>query len=346
MRHVKFILVVSLSALMMISQGGCSSDPVIREDGEVPIETTTFSFDQGTYPSDIGLFKEYRIVPGDVLDILFQIQTWKVDENFKIKIDHTVSVKFIDIPEWNEEQRVLPNGCVTLPHIGQIKVVDKTIPEFTTQLKNRYAKILIDPDIYVGVTEFQSRIKELKQDLHTAPRGLSRLVTVRPDGHVTFPLVGDYFVGKKTIQEVNKMMNKSYDDYLPGLHVDLFLHETKGSVVYIFGEVNAPGTYKIERPLTSFQILSMAEGITDEAELESVLIFRKHERKVMAKALNLKDRLTLQKGAAFFYVRPDDLIYVPRRKLSTLAQTMTELQNIVGFRGWGISFGDDIDWVE
>lgn len=333
--------------LVVVIVVGCAEKDTLSVGSELPLSRTTFSFDQGTYPSDVDLFKDYRVQPGDELDILFQIRTWKAQDTFEIEISHTLSVKFVDVPEWNEEQLILPNGCISLPHLGLVNVVGKTIPELTAELEEKYSKILLEPDIYITVPEFRSRIKELKRDLHTAPRGLSRLVTVRPDGHVTFPLLGDFFVGQKTIPEVNTLLNKEYEEYLPGLHVDLFLQESSGSVVYIMGEVAKPGTYRTDRPITAFEALTKAGGFTNEARLKNIIVFRKHERKIIATRLNLKNQLTLKKNAAFFFLRPDDLVYVPRRKLASWAQTMNEIADVLMFNGWstGYSLGDDVDWV-
>jgi polysaccharide biosynthesis/export protein len=86
---------------VFLSLTGCSTMPVEKE---VTMERTSFSFAQNEHPYD--LFPAYRIVPGDVLDVLFQIRTWVKKEQFKLAIDHTINIKFIHAPELNESQRV------------------------------------------------------------------------------------------------------------------------------------------------------------------------------------------------------------------------------------------------
>ncbi|OQX52046.1 MAG: hypothetical protein B5M53_09530 [Candidatus Cloacimonas sp. 4484_209] len=333
-----------LSFVLFLAFGCARSLP---EDSEVPFKGTTFSFDQGTYPSATGLFEEYYIQPGDELDVLFQIKTWEIKEDFKIEVGYTVSVKFVNLPELNEEQMVLPNGCIALPYLGEVKVIGKTVKELTAELKNKYVKILRDPEIYVTVPEYLSRIKELKRDLHTAPRGLSRLVTVRPDGCATFPMIGDYFVVKKTISQVDALLDKEYERYLPGLHADLFLHKTKGAVLNIAGEVEKPGIYRTKKPITVLEALTKAGGATSDAKLENVIVFRKHERKIIARRLNLKDVLALKPSSTFFYLKADDFVYVPKRKLASLAESMSLLADVLMFRGWyaGYSISENVEWI-
>lgn len=328
--------------LITIATIGCHrGKPAYPPGVEVPIERNTFSFDQGVYPSELDLFQEYRISPGDVLDVLFQIHSWSPAKDFKIDMGYTVNVKFLGTPELDQVQTVLPDGTIVLPYIGKILVTGKTIEALTEELKERYKSILRRPEIYVVVPEFQTRIKELKADLHTAPRGLSRLVTVRPDGYVTFPLIGDVFAAHRTIPELNKILNEKYDRVLAGLHVDLFLEKTSGSIVYVLGEVYKPGGYSIAKPISVLEAIALAGSFTDKACLDSIAIFRKHERKIVARVLDLTKVFSLSQDSEFFYLRPDDVIYVPKRSVSTLAQLIGEVSDIMLFKGWSWGFAYD-----
>ena len=340
--NYKVMFAISL-LLEVFFFSGCSNTIGIPEKCEIPINRTTFSFDKGLYPSSLDLFKEYRIQPGDQLDVLFQVTTWKLEKKFKISIDHTISVKFVTAPSLNETQRVLPDGTVVLPYLGPVKVVGKTIPELTRYLTSRYRSILRDPIIYVTVPEFRAAIKELKKDLHTAPRGLSRLVTVAPDGYATFPLLGEIFVAGKTVAEVDSMLDKKYDEYLKGLHVDLFLQKTAGASIYVFGEVGKSGVVPIEKPISVIQAITMAGGYTPNADLRYVVVFRRHENRVIGRRINLKRLLTGNNPEGFFYLRPDDIVFVPKTRVASIADLMSQVQRVIFWRGWsGVNFGYSI----
>lgn len=151
----------------------------LKQGEEVVLSQT--SFKQDNQPVQTVLFREYLVQPGDVLDVLFQIRTWVKKDRSEVAVDHTITVKFVNSPELNETQRVRPDGNISLPYIGEYYVVDKNVAEIEAQLKNLYKSELRDPNIYVVIPEFREAIKELKKDLHTAPRWLSRLVKVRPD---------------------------------------------------------------------------------------------------------------------------------------------------------------------
>jgi len=323
-----------LGVLVLLS--GCVVDPKVPPGKEIELETTTFSFDQEIYPTSSELFPNYRLAPGDVLDVLFQIRTWQQKEEFRLAVDHTISVKFINSPNLNETQLVQPDGIISLPYVGEVYVVNKSIKELTKELQDKYRTILRYPELYIIVPEFRSGIKELKKDLHTAPRGLSRLVTIRPDGYVTFPLAGEFFVADKTIPEVNEILNKVYDDLHPGLHVDLFLEEHSGALVYVMGEVAKPGAFKIQRPITIPNAITLAAGHTRFAALENVIVFRRHEKKIVGTSIDLRSTLSVEEKANFFYLKPDDILYLPKRNLASIGDIMEDVGRVLLFRGWSI----------
>lgn len=336
------LLALLAAALFVV---GCARKPPAIEPGcEAPLTSTTFSFDQGTYPSELDLFSKYRIAPGDILDVIFQIRRQKVDR-FPITLYHTIRVQFVDMPQLSETQEVLPNGTIILPYVGEVKVLGKTPKELQEELTERYSDQLRDPQLYVTVQNFNARIDQLREDLMTAPRGLSKLVTVRPDGYAMFPLIGEMLVARETLTRVNEMIQKRYEDYLPGLKADLFLHEQSGSVIYVLGQVREPGAYEIKKPVTALQSVALAGGYTPQAELRSVIVFRQHEERRIARSLNLKDVTGVKRDSAFFYLRPDDIVYLPETRISTLAQLMRDIADITMFEGWSYGIGDQVDWV-
>jgi polysaccharide export outer membrane protein len=304
---------------------------------EKSYERTTFSFDQGTYPSDNDLFPEYRIIAGDVLDVFYQINKVLV-EKYKITLFDSITVNFIDLPDLNVIQQVLPDGTITLPFIGQISVVDKTPLELEKEIKSKYKKYLKNPELYVLISNFDGRIEQLRKDLNTAPRGLSKLIYVRPDGHATFPLVGELLVSGKTIRQVNEILQSRYQSVLPGMKVDLFLHKSAGAVVYVLGEVKKPGVYEMKKPISIVEALSLAQGYTYKARLESIIVCRRHENKLIAQRVDVQKLLRFEKGSSFFYLKPDDIVFVPKSNIASLAEFMNQIGDIFMFRGFSIGW--------
>jgi len=323
------------AAMILISLfAGCYRAGEIPVGTEIPLTRETFSFGQQEHPYD--LFTSYHIVPGDVLDLLFQMRTWTRRQEFKLSVGDTVVVKFVTAPELNETQRVRPDGNITMPYLGDVAVAGKTPAEVTSELKRGYGKILQVPNLHVTTPEFDSNIKELKADLHTAPRGLSRLITVRPDGYATFPMLGDIFVANRTFPDVAQQLNEIYEETLPGLHCDLFLEKHAGSSIYIVGEVNKPGVYEISRPITVLEALAQCGSYLPSAKLNSIFVVRKHDSKLVATRVDLAHSLSFISDSKLFYLQPSDIVYVPKTELARAAEIARDLANVLFFKGWGL----------
>lgn len=320
---------------------GCASgnNKADRDAGssEASYELTTFSFDQKNSPYEF--WPAYQINAGDILDVLFQIKTWEKKADYRLGIDDFITIKFLHAPELNTDEKVHPDGNIALPYIGKFQALGKTVEEIQIELSGHYKGILQNPELQVLVPEYRASIKELKADLKTAPRGLSRLVTVRPDGYVTFPIVGSIFVGGRTFPDVNNELNEKYDKIIPGLYVDLFLEHHAGSRMYVLGQVYKPGVYDIPKPLTIEQALAMAGGYTREARLNDIFVVRRQYDRMIATRIDFANKFNNNNGEyKFFYLRPDDILYVPKRPINKAAELMRDVSEILLFRGWSFGF--------
>jgi len=359
-----------------LGAAGCATDGALKTGEEIEIGRTTFSED---VTDEYMVFPEYRISPGDVLDVLYQVKSWEEQPEFKVAVDHIVSVRFIHYPQLNETQRVRPDGNISLAFLGSVRVIGMTVEELTAKLKEKYRDHLKETDLYVVLEEFRGAIKELKSDLKTAPRGLSRLVTVRPDGYATFAMLGDIYVAGSTVPSIAKILNERYPAVLPGLSADLFLEKHSGSRIYVFGEVMTPGSYQILRPTSIFEAIAMAGSIKSSARIDSAIIFRQKKDRLLATRIDLKKVMIPRKlkerpeedkaeageveqayntllgeegggsapyalaDKAMFYLHPDDIVYIPRRRLNTAAEIANEVADIFFFRGWSIGFSDEFN---
>lgn len=330
--------------ILFLFSSGCyhQSYSDLTPGKEISMSLTTFSFDKPEHPYN--RFPLYKIMPGDVLDVLYQVSSWQKHDTFKLASDHTITVKFPNADELSQTQKVRPDGKISLPYVGDIYVIGKTPEDLAGELKIRYAKTLQSTEIMVLVPEFRASILDFKNDLHTAPRGLSRLATVRPDGYVTFPMIGDVLVAEKTIPEVRKILNEKYEEILPDLHCDLFLEHHAGSVIYVTGQVKTPGAYMIPRPITALEAITLAGGTMFGARLDGIIVVRKHENNMVATRVDLSKTMAFSSKSQFFYLQPNDIVVVPTTWITQAADISRTISDIVMFRGWSGSVGANAVW--
>ncbi len=329
-----------IGALLFVAAGlgaGCAMFSSDRP--EIEMEEIKFSFD--TEESQGDRFDRYLIAPGDVLDVTFHINTWEGQEEFRLSIDNQVEVKFPDMPDLNEVAIIRPDGKISLPYLGEVNAAGLTVGELTTQLKEAYAEILREPELFVAVPDFRNAIREFKADLHTYGRGLSRLLTVRPDGRATFAMVGDMMVSRKTLRVVQHEMNARYSKVLPGLSATVSLESHSGSRVYVLGEIGVPGAYEISRPTTVVEVLALAGSPLRTAKLGSVVVMRRRAGKIVGMRINARSALHLRKNSFFFYLQPNDIVYVPKTTISKIGDVAEDVQRMLFFNGWGFSLEFD-----
>lgn len=102
-------------------------------------------------------------------------------------------------------------------------------------------------------------------------------VLVRPDGGMSFPLVGDVRASGRTVDEVRELVNERLSKFIPDPSVTIAVKQIGGNRIYVLGKVNRPGEFTFSRPLDVMQALSMAGGATSFASLDDIQILRRDD---------------------------------------------------------------------
>jgi len=140
---------------------------------------------------------------------------------------------------------------------------------------------------------------------------LTKLVTVLPDGKISFPLIGEISARGKTVSALRNELNKKIEKYVPDPDLSLMVQQVNSMLIYVIGRVNHPGRFVLNSNINVLQALSMAGGLNPFAKRNKVLIFRKEKGKDVtfrfryddvAKGENLKQNIMMRRG---------DVIVVP-----------------------------------
>ena len=80
---------------------------------------------------------------------------------------------------------------------------------------------------------------------------LSKVVTVRPDGKISLPLIGDVQASGLTADQVKEIIiGKLTEYYKEPPSVSLIVQQANSYVIYIMGEVQRPAQYQVKRGTT------------------------------------------------------------------------------------------------
>lgn len=108
---------------------------------------------------------------------------------------------------------------------------------------------------------------------------LSQELSVRPDGAITLPLLGDVQVVGKTLEQVDAAIAAQGARYFTEpLSVTTQVIEIKSYKIYVLGEVQKPGEYSPATQVTVLQALSLGGGFTRFASTDEIVVIRRDDK--------------------------------------------------------------------
>jgi polysaccharide export outer membrane protein len=133
--------------------------------------------------------------------------------------------------------------------------------------------------------------------------------TVRPDGIISMPLVGELMAMGKRPRELEEEISKTLADkflkYTP--RVEVRIDKVNSRYFSIDGAVNKPGQYPLLVPTTVMQALVNAGGFHDFADKNHIRVLR--DGKVVV-IFNWKDAIKGKHPETNIYLKHGDLIIV------------------------------------
>jgi len=134
---------------------------------------------------------------------------------------------------------------------------------------------------------------------------LKKEVVVRPDGGLSFPLVGEVQAWGKTPEELRQEITEKLKKMINDPVVSVSVLKVAANRIYVIGRVNRPGEFTAGRYIDVLQALTMAGGLTPFASENDIKIVRKEQGKDVVlpfhyaevrEGLNLEQNITLRNG--------------------------------------------------
>ena len=141
---------------------------------------------------------------------------------------------------------------------------------------------------------------------------VSRVVSVRPDGKISLPLLHDVQAAGHTATELKEVIKRDLKPYIGTPEVTVIVQQINSWRIYVQGEVQQPGVVPIRSRTTLSQVISMVGGFTEFAKESRIQILR--EDKEGKREIIPIDYTLIMKGespALDIYLKPGDTIIVP-----------------------------------
>jgi polysaccharide export outer membrane protein len=136
---------------------------------------------------------------------------------------------------------------------------------------------------------------------------------IRRDGKIVMPLVGEVMAEGLSPDTLQDKLIKLYEPQIGSKQVVVTL-EASSFPVFVTGAVIHPGKILSDHAPTALEAVMEAGGFDlKTANMKMVKISRLEKGEMKHYVLNLKDALDGGKNTKPFYLKPNDIVYVPER---------------------------------
>ncbi len=174
------------------------------------------------------------------------------------------------------------------------------------------ADMIVTPEYIIGPEDVLEIIVWRNADL-------SKVVTVRPDGRISLPLIGDVEATGLTPSKLTQKIVERLKQYKETPTVSVILTAVNSYGVFVLGEVTKPGRYSLKSKTTLLQAITNAGGFTPLAARNKIVVFRLadgqtapngHTGEIKLKA-SYDDIVLRDNSTGNVMLRPGDTIVIP-----------------------------------
>jgi polysaccharide export outer membrane protein len=140
---------------------------------------------------------------------------------------------------------------------------------------------------------------------------LDRIVTVRPDGMISYPLLSDVQASGLTPMQLQKNLTDKLKQFMADPEVSVVVQEVHSFAVSVLGEVKTPGRYELKGQATVLDVLAQAGGLSPYASASRVVILRDEDGVKKRILFDYNAAVSKQAAEQVFYVHSGDIIMVP-----------------------------------
>ena len=140
---------------------------------------------------------------------------------------------------------------------------------------------------------------------------LSKVVTVRPDGKISLPLIGEVEAAGLTPIDLRDQITEKVKEYYKEVpHVSVIVQRANNSIIHIIGEVRQPGSQTLRNGTTLLQAIAFAGGLTPFASTNNILVIRGSNNDTTTFKVRYKDIVSGKNPDENILLKPGDIIMI------------------------------------
>ncbi|MBE9536614.1 MAG: polysaccharide export protein [Proteobacteria bacterium] len=159
---------------------------------------------------------------------------------------------------------------------------------------------------------------------------INREVKVQTNGTVQLPLAGAIKASGMSLTEFQSALTKGLSEYLRNPQVTVQVKNARSQKIYVLGEVNRPGVYLLDGPMTAMEAIGSAGGFNRDAKKQKVVLMRR-QKDGQSKPIVLtseapgKNELALHNA----YLQRGDVLYVSLSNVAMVDRFFNHLATVL-----------------
>jgi len=147
---------------------------------------------------------------------------------------------------------------------------------------------------------------------------LSRQVTVRPDGRISLPLIGDVGAVGLTTGGLKDAITEKLKEYKENPTVAIVVQQVNSYFVYVQGAVGQQGRFPLLTKTSLIQQLTLAGGLAPDAVRSRIVLFRMAGQGMEPQRMMVNYDDIILRGGQNINLQPGDTIVVPSETMVLL----------------------------
>lgn len=209
---------------------------------------------------------------------------------YAIGAGDSLKITVFQSPELSLEARVNENGSISFPLLGQVKLGGLSVTQAEKTIGDglRAGNYLKQPQVIIAITQVRAHQASVlgqvgkpgRYPIEMAGMRLSELIAtaggVAGDGSDIILLTGTRNGKTERMQiDIARLVASANSEQDPIILNGDVVYIERMPMVYVYGEVGKPGSFRLERGMTVMQAIAQGGGLTQRGTLKGLKITRR-----------------------------------------------------------------------
>ena len=276
----------------------------------------------------------------------------EIDPVYMLGAGDHLSVQVLGRPEMSARHVVGPDGRISMPLVGTLRVAALTREEAAATVEKEMRRYFKQPAVALSVEQYSAnRVTVLGRVQNPGVINFDKVPTILEvlaragglpvlDKQATLTRCAIFRGRDKVVWiDLKHLLARSDPTYNIRLKPNdiVYIPDSGDTSVYVMGAVPRPGAYRLTPDMSLLDALAQAGGPNEDAASQEIAIYRPSRQAL--EQVPLKSLLTADRRVNFA-LEEGDIVYVPKSTMAEVGYVLRQLAPGLGFLTFGFAFRD------